>query len=228
MGAICVERCPVITVQKTKIEKEYSDLMNSIEFENSKLSDHELRKIREEAMLSQQQKEEEEDRGAAEETQTALDLEDKWEAELKTFIPAPRRTSADEANDMQSTSRCLDTSLYLLVRQKIEGKDHWVMPQTEWEKGESIRQTAERALNSHCGEIKCTVLGNAPAAVAKFDLPKPRNQDSAKLFFYKAWYREGDVKLQDGAASDYKWVTKQELPKFCFAAYHKQIKKFLL
>ena len=48
MGAICVERCPVITVQKTKIEKEFSDLMNSIEFENSKLSDHELRKIREE------------------------------------------------------------------------------------------------------------------------------------------------------------------------------------
>ena len=47
MGAICVERCPIITAEKTKIEKEYSDLMSSIEFENSKLSDHELRKIRE-------------------------------------------------------------------------------------------------------------------------------------------------------------------------------------
>ena len=52
-------------------------------------------------MLSQQQKEEEDERGASEETQTALDLEDKWEVELKKFVPAPRRTTADDSNDMQ-------------------------------------------------------------------------------------------------------------------------------
>lgn len=74
------------------------------------------------------------------ETETALDLEDKWEAELRTFTPAARETEADLTNNRKSLERKLDTTLYLLVKQKIEGKDHWVLPQVYWKEGETMRQ----------------------------------------------------------------------------------------
>ena len=37
----------MITPEMTKLERDFSELMSSIEFENSKLSDHEVRHIKE-------------------------------------------------------------------------------------------------------------------------------------------------------------------------------------
>lgn len=76
------------------------------------------------------------------ETETALDLEDKWDVERKSFTPADRITEADRSNDLKSTDRKLDSTLYLLVKQSIEGRDHWVLPQATWEQGETLRQVA--------------------------------------------------------------------------------------
>ncbi|XP_005108662.1 39S ribosomal protein L46, mitochondrial [Aplysia californica] len=226
--AVCVERCPVITAEKTKLEQEFSDLMSTIELENSVLSDHELRRRREDQAAKRKKENEEEEGNPDAETETALDLEDKWDAELKAFTAASRRTAADESGDRRSLDRCLDSSLYLLVKQNIGGKDHWVLPQAEWEQGETMKQTAERALTSVCGDVKASFLGGAPSAVAKFDLPDPQEEKGVKLFFYKAWYREGDVTPNTDVASDYVWVTKKELSQYCHRGYKKQLKKFLL
>jgi len=230
-SAVCVERAPVITPEMTKLERDFSELMSSIEFENSKLSDHEVRHIKESHLLKNQVETEIETESTAAdegETETALDLEDKWDEELKKFVLASRTTEADKTNDTKSTERCLDSSLYLLVKQTIEGKDHWVLPQIAWEEGETMRQSAERALKSVCGGVEATFLGKAPCGVAKFDLPTPVDGQEVKVFFYKAWYRKGDVLFNDNLATDYVWVKKAELRKYCFGNYQKQIKCFLL
>ncbi|CAL1541776.1 unnamed protein product [Lymnaea stagnalis] len=215
-SAVCVERHPIIGAEKNKLEQRFADLMAQLELEKSFLSDHEVRLIKEkQAALTENENKEETNK----ETETALDLEDKWEAELKLFTPAPRETEADYKNDRHSLERKLDKSLYLLVKQNIEGKDHWILPQTTWRNGETMRQTAERALSSICGDVKVTFLGNAPCAFAKFD--------PDKIFFFKAWYREGQVIPNKDFAKDYLWVTRTELSEYCFGGYHKQIKKFI-
>ncbi|XP_059168625.1 large ribosomal subunit protein mL46-like [Physella acuta] len=217
IGAVCVERPPILTARKSRLEQTFQNLLNEKELESSYLSDHEIRLLKERENLK---KNEPVDSANDKETETALDLEDKWEAELKAFTPAARETEADRTNNRKSLERKLDTTLYLLVKQKIEGKDHWVLPQAYWKEGETMRQTAERALNSVCGEVKATFLGNAPCA---FDYHNP-----AKIFFFKAWYREGSVAVNKDLASDYLWVSQNELKEYCFPSYNKGLKKFIV
>jgi len=227
--AVCVERCPIITASKSKQEQEFSDLLATMEKEYSKLSDHEIQLIKEDIILKSKKETEDDDDSKGEaETETALDREDKWESELKMFSPAPRTTIADGSKDMQSTDRCLEDSLYLLVRQTINGKDHWVLPQTEWQQGETLKQTAGRALTSTCGNVQATFLGPAPCAVAQFGLPPPDEDHCAKVFFYKAWYRNGKVTPNTDKATDYRWVTKNEISEYCNRQYRKHLKKFIL
>ena len=92
------------------------------------------------AAKSKQENAEEEPSNIDSETVTALDLEDKWDAEIKSFTPASRITQADDTGDQKSLDRKLDSSLYLLVKQNIAGRDHWVLPQATWEDGETLRQ----------------------------------------------------------------------------------------
>ncbi|GFN84514.1 39S ribosomal protein l46, mitochondrial [Plakobranchus ocellatus] len=227
-SAVCVERYPVITSNKSTIEERFSELLSKLEQENSFLSDHEVRHLKEEQAAKMKQENADEESGNVDtETVTALDLEDKWDAEIKSFTPASRVTQADEQQNQKSVERRLESSLYLLVKQNIAGREHWVLPQATWENGETLRQTAERALSSVCGDVKATVLGNAPCAVAKYEPPKEDEEKPIKLFFYKAWYREGNVNTDSGLASDYVWVTKEEFKDFCHNSYNGHLKKFI-
>ena len=45
MSAVCLERFPVVTKDKNAIEANIQEMLNQLEFENSHLSDHELRHI---------------------------------------------------------------------------------------------------------------------------------------------------------------------------------------
>ncbi|KAK6994369.1 39S ribosomal protein L46 mitochondrial-like isoform X1 [Biomphalaria glabrata] len=215
IGAVCIERYPVITATKTKLEERFSNLLSQIELEKSHYSDHEVRLMREKKNVKSKTDEEE----THAEAQTGLDLEDKWDAELKAFQPASRETEADRKKDRQSLERQLDSCLYLVMKQNINGKDHWILPQISWQEGENLRQTAERALASIGGNIKATFLGNAPCGVAKFE--------PDKIFFFKAWYRDGQVILNKDFAKDYLWLTRNELSQYCFPTYSKNIKKFI-
>ncbi|RUS77985.1 hypothetical protein EGW08_014246, partial [Elysia chlorotica] len=227
-SAICVERHPIVTSVKSKVEENFSEVLSKIEEENSYLSDHEMRRMKEQrAAKSKQEVAEEDAPGAEAETVTALDLEDKWDSELKTFTAAPRSTPADLSGEQKSLGRKLDASLYLLVKQTVGGREHWVLPQASWAHGETLRQTAERALSSLCVDVQADVLGNAPVAVATYKPPEHDGEQAIKLFFYKAWHRGGDVNTKQGLVSDYAWITKDELKQFCHESYNRHLKKFI-
>lgn len=226
LTAVCLQRRPVVTSEKNEIEKDFDHFMKTYEFENSKLSEHEARHIIESAKL----KNEEVDEKAADtgETVTALDLEDKWGEEFKTFTPASRTTEADTSNNLQSTDRHLDDSLYLLVKQNLQGNDHWVFPQAELLEGCTLKESAEKTLKSVCGDVQATWLGSAPQAVAKIRPSKSHNsEDYIKLFFYKSWYKQGDISPNKDIVADYMWVTKDELSNYCKPSYAKHLKKFI-
>ncbi|CAM9685429.1 unnamed protein product [Pylaiella littoralis] len=55
---------------------------------------------------------------------------------------APRRTPADESNDRTTLDRALDERLLLIIKPKLGAG--WRLPESAWEAGETIRQTAER------------------------------------------------------------------------------------
>lgn len=50
--------------------------------------------------------------------------------------------------------RCLADSLILLAEQQVGDEKLWLLPQTEWQEGETLRQTAERALASLPGKTR--------------------------------------------------------------------------
>lgn len=58
---------------------------------------------------------------------------------------------ADVDENLTSPERCLADSLLLLVEQQVGGQKMWLLPQTQWQEGETLRQTAERALSSLSG-----------------------------------------------------------------------------
>lgn len=47
IGAVCVERPPIITAKKTKLEGNFQSLLREKELEKSYLSDHEVRLLKE-------------------------------------------------------------------------------------------------------------------------------------------------------------------------------------
>ena len=71
-----------------------------------------------------------------------------------------------------------------------------------------MRQTAERALQETIQEGPQTYfVGNAPMGHV--------HHGSSKQFFHKAQLIKGLAALkQDGKASEYAWVSKQEMPEY--------------
>lgn len=61
---------------------------------------------------------------------------------------SPVSRSADVDKDLTSLERCLDDSVLLLAEQQVGAEKMWLLPQTQWQEGETLRQTAERALAS--------------------------------------------------------------------------------
>lgn len=49
----------------------------------------------------------------------------------------------------------------------------------------------------------------------------------AQVFFFKAWYQQGNVVPNKQSTSDFLWVTKDELSEYCPKSYLKSIKRFL-
>ena len=63
---------------------------------------------------------------------------------------------ADVDKELTSLERCLANSLLLLAEQEVGGQKLWLLPQTQWQQGETLRQTAERALASLPGNTNMT------------------------------------------------------------------------
>ncbi|XP_075525027.1 mitochondrial ribosomal protein L46 isoform X2 [Dermacentor variabilis] len=166
VGAVALERKPVIMPELNALEKKYLEVLRAIEVEGSLLSDHELQ------LLEDKKKRQDPEEGVAIKVQTAQDIEDEWTKKAKEFKPASRLTEADSKGDTRTTLRCLDQALLLVVNQQL-GKGHrWILPQTLHASGETMRQTAERALTEVCGPaLETFFLGNAPAGCYSYTYP---------------------------------------------------------
>ncbi|XP_066504212.1 39S ribosomal protein L46, mitochondrial [Hoplias malabaricus] len=232
-GAVCLYRLPVISQDRNPIEERFMELMSQMELEKSMLSDHELRLLEDAERMSRKQEadydSDEEEDSVGQEIVMAQDLEDTWEQKLKQFQPAPRTTALDNAT-LGSVDRCLGNSLVLLLKQEVGSQNLWLLPQLPWENGETLRQTAERALTSLTGpELKATFLGNAPCGFYKYRLPKNIQTESrvgAKVFFFKALLAAGgNLPLQKDS---FAWVRTDELQDYLKPEYLRQVKRFIM
>lgn len=88
------------------------------------------------------------------------------------------------------------------------GASSWQFPQTEHSKGETMRQTAERALQETIQEGPQTYfVGNAPMGHV--------DHSSGKAFYHKVQLIKGQTALkQTASAVEYVWVSKQEIPQY--------------
>ncbi|KAM9765090.1 large ribosomal subunit protein mL46 [Menidia menidia] len=233
MAAVCLQRLPVISADCSPIEQQFKEMMQQMELEKSLLSDHELRLLEDAERMSRKQADDydsdEEDRAGDQEIMLAQDLEDTWEQKLKSFQPAPR-VNADVDKDLTSLERCLADSLVLLAEQQVGAETRWLLPQAPWQEGETLRQTAERALSSMpAAGLRATFLGNAPCGVYKYKLPKAARTESsvgAKVFFFKAILADGPPSKSPN--SSLLWLKKSELQQYLKPAYMMKVDRFLL
>lgn len=68
--------------------------------------------------------------------------------------------STGDKLDVSSSERCLADSLVLLVKQDVGSQKVWLLPQIQWKAGETLRQTAERALANLPGETFLAPIRN--------------------------------------------------------------------
>ncbi|KAF7108090.1 hypothetical protein CFC21_108627 [Triticum aestivum] len=135
------------------------------------------------------------------------------------YVPAPRITEADKANDRKSLQRALDNKLYLLLYGKTfgapDGKPVWHFPEKVYENEDSLRLCAESALKSVLGGLDNTYfVGNAPMA----HMVTEQKEDSTvspfkQRFFFKSQVI-GTTHLDIRRCEDHAWVTKAELLEY--------------
>ncbi|KAL8197568.1 UNVERIFIED_CONTAM: hypothetical protein K2H54_032941 [Gekko kuhli] len=214
----------------SRLEKEMAELVEQMDLEKSLYSDHEIRCLAEEERL-QRKKEKYDDDDGGKEIVLAQDLEDAWEQKLHKFSPAPRITDADKDDDRTSLNRKLDQNLLLLVKQKVGNQEIWLLPQAEWQAGETLRATAERVLAELSGRHwEAKFLGNAPCGFYKYKFPRVVQTDTgvgAKVFFFKALLQHSQLPLPKGKL-DHVWVSKEELVDYLKPEYHSQVSQFLV
>ncbi|XP_008564987.1 PREDICTED: 39S ribosomal protein L46, mitochondrial [Galeopterus variegatus] len=229
LGALCLQRPPLVSKNLTPLQEEMAAVLQQIEREKSLYSDHELRVLDE----AQQQARKKADLYDEDEQDILLvqDLEDMWEQTFLQFKPGARITEADEKNDRTSLHRKLDRNLILLVREKLGDQDVWMLPQAEWQPGETLRGTAERTLATLSeNNMEAKFLGNAPCGHYKFKFPQAMRTESnlgAKVFFFKALLLTGDFS-HAGKKAHHVWVSKEELGDYLKPKYLAQVRRFLL
>ena len=240
-SAVIVERPASLTKDLGGIERTVCETMREIEDERSLKSDFELRRERDLENAARKKKglEPLTAAGADSEMRMADDLLEEWKKDAKQFEPAPTRTKADEENDLRSTQRELSRPLRLVVETKWptgggDSEGVWDLPTTKWREGETMRETAERALRETCGDgLGAQVLGNAPFAMYKFGHGvKAREITNSKggkvinqvvssapstaypilnsilqVFVYKAFYESGNASEVEDYSRDFKWLT---------------------
>ncbi|XP_072258807.1 large ribosomal subunit protein mL46 [Pyxicephalus adspersus] len=229
-GAVCLKRPAVVTPPKTPLQQEVADLLQKIDLEKSLYSDHEIQLIEDKVRLQRKQADADFD-SDSKDIVMAQDLEDTWEQKWKEFKMAPRLTEADNKNDRTSLNRKLDNTLVLLVKEKLGNEDVWMFPQISWQAGETMRQTAERALSTLSGELpEANFLGNAPCGYYKYKFPKTmRTEDTlgAKVFFFKAMLKSSELQTSK-QKGEYVWVSKDELKDYLKPAYLSAVEKFVI
>ncbi|XP_011179608.1 39S ribosomal protein L46, mitochondrial [Zeugodacus cucurbitae] len=230
-ASVLVERLPIVSKSFNAIEREFQEQLWRIEFENSLKSDHELkheRDLKQSELIKKGKMEVDLDDSASK--QTAQDLKDAYSEELKSFQFALRSTSDDATNKTNSTNRCLEDTLYLVIEESLSKKTVKMLPQGPRLDGETMRQAAERVLREKCGtQLDVTFYGNAPCGFYKYKYPSEMRKNSigAKVFFYRASLHGGNVDTE--ITKKFEWLTRPALEeKLQKSEYTESIQKFLL
>ncbi len=162
------------------------------------------------------------------------------------FQIAPRETEDDAANNRHSLNRALKRRVFLIVQDPVTLK--WFFPSTEKAPEETMKDACMRELEETIGSgMEAYPMGNGPMGCYKFmfdsstdkDVDDKKNDpmrmshdgstyDGTKVFFFKAqcFGNEGVVQLNTKKASDYLFVTQDELVEYLepgLAEYVKQI-----
>ncbi|KAK3313519.1 39S mitochondrial ribosomal protein L46-domain-containing protein [Apodospora peruviana] len=134
--------------------------------------------------------------------------------------PMPRRTEADEKNDVKRLDRALDQTLYLVVKKAVGKSATWEFPSGYVPTEEALHETAKRVLAESAGvNMNTWIVGRVPIA---HYITKPEEVESVKapatgekIFFLKGRIMAGQVDLNGNkhGLTDFKWVTKAELPE---------------
>lgn len=256
-AGIQLERLPIITKTLTKLERDYKvnfcfysvlisskylslfiylllkflqELLGQLEFERSYKSNFELQYETDVKMTELIKSGKVQVDFDVVTKLTAQDLKDMWKEEAAKFQLGSRITDADKKNDIRSIQRKLEDPLTLLKEQNF-GKDKlFLLPQGKHQKGETLRQTAERVLAELCGNsLNVTFYGNSPCGFYKYKYPKIVRQDAvgAKVFFFRAIYQNGKIEEKTG---DFAWLSKEELLNKLekHENYCKSVKSFIL
>lgn len=132
----------------------------------------------------------------------------------------PRLTKADKENNIRSLNRKMENRLYFII--KTPSTPHWQFPALQHQKGESLRQTVERATQSHVPNFGVYFLSNAPDVHCDF----PEKGHTRRLFLYRSYHLKGKPTLGEGAV-DYAWETKSELKEYLDPVLYESVKDVL-
>lgn len=220
-AAVCVERIPSITPSLSNFEQIVLEHLNKNEFEVSKKSNFELRH---ESDIEAAETRRLEGVKLSAGTKTAEDDHDLWVKDLEPFVAKSKTTHADTINDVTSTERQLANPLHLIVERNLGAENNprenpifcWDLPNSIRKEGETIKETAERALEETCGsQLEAHILGNAPWAYYRTNYTKQiRNltgKRGEKTFIFKAHYKAGKVQCPENMSRAYRWSTLNEL-----------------
>ncbi|XP_001634629.2 39S ribosomal protein L46, mitochondrial [Nematostella vectensis] len=219
--AICVERLPVVTADKSELEKRFEKLQDQLEIEHSVLCDDELtvKKLRD-RKKKLTERDEDEAIEIAQIEANRKEFQEEEEEELLQFQPASRET--DDEGDVRSMNRKLQHNLVLLLKRNDTS---WEMPIGQIQDKESLRQAAERSLKEMCGDgMDTRFLSNAPAAVLKMSKLQPKNKN--KVFFYKVHFLGGSLNLGE-TYTDFAWLTRDEIQEYLVPEYYRLVRRFL-
>jgi large subunit ribosomal protein L46 len=118
--------------------------------------------------------------------------------------------------------RKLKESLFLIVKRN-RGDYHWQFPQGRVLENEAaLRTTAERVVDRAVGggqaQVKRWFVSNVPSGHYCYGYPKEvqaaRKQFGAKVYFYRAQYLSGSIKLETKLYKDYAWIARSELGEY--------------
>ncbi|KAJ0175468.1 hypothetical protein K1T71_008627 [Dendrolimus kikuchii] len=222
---VCVERLPVVTPPLNEIQKKYNDLLYSMEIEKSLKSNHEIRRENDKIQAELLKNEAVDVDMDAVSKITAQDFEDASNEEYAKFNFASIETEADKKGDKTSPERMLQRHLVLVTPMKLGNAVKSILPQGLWKEGETLRQTAERIVKEQCGaDLKVQFLSNAPCGFYKYKYPEEIDgKVGAKVFFYYANYKGGDVTKSKG-----NWLSRKEMIETLPEKYRKSVTEFLI
>jgi len=246
IASVVIERVPVVLPALPEWEIDYLEYKEKRNADVAKIQQQTANKRAEEELKLRAKKEKGKKKSestqanaASEDNELLKKMELEIQAEEKASegesdIELPLITQFDKKNDRKSLYRKLTNRLYLIVK-KPRKTNPWEFPQANWQQADGIhlKNTASRLVEDQVGaRLKYWLVGNAPIGhytlLYTEEAKKKYGYDTAKMFFYKAQYLHGVVKVNKDQLVDHLWVTRDELQEFFPEAYYNYVKELLL